>query len=343
MSRPGSPTSVTVRSVAKAANVSVATVSRVFANSAAVTEETRKRVLEAADELGYRPNPVAKSLATGRSLQVGVIVPDLGNPFFNEIIRGIDRAASADSFTMLLGDSLTIAEDEARLTEQLLLSVDALILVGPRRTITELNALAGSRKPVVTVLGPPGVRLRNVTVDNYGGMVQVYDHLFALGHRRVVYLAGPANSSQNTLRRSAILHAESLGMEVAVVEAGSDIEAGVKAFDAVLEHDPTAIVAYNDLLAIGALSRMRELGISPPDDLSLTGFDDIKYTQFIHPRLTTVRTPKFELGRLAWQEVQRHLRGEAAVLLEPLPAELVVGDSTSGARDEAARAVYSEK
>lgn len=330
------PGKATVRSVARAADVSVATVSRVFAKPDTVSARTRKRVLEAADLLGYRPNPVAQSLATGRSSQVAVIVPDLANPFFNDILRGIHHAAALDSFTMLLADSLTRPEEEARLTEQLLLSVDAVILMGPRRTLEELDKLSGLGKPVVTILGPPGVSLRNVTVDNFGGMAQVYDHLAGLGHRRVAYLSGPRESSQNTLRRGAVTHARSLGMEVQVVQAGSDVTAGSLATDEALTHQPTAIVAYNDLLALGALARLRELGISVPGDISLTGFDDIPFCQLVHPRLTTIRIPRYQLGLLAWQEIQQDFRGEPRRPGEQLPVELVTGQSTGPAVDVAA-------
>lgn len=323
---------VTVRSVAKDAGVSVATVSRVLSETGSVSDELRQRVLASAQKLRYRPNLLAKSLATGQSKQLGLVIPDLRNPYINDIIRGIDSACSVDGFSILVSDSLTDPRIEADLTDRLLRIVDALILVAPRQDAEALNRLQDAGKPVVSIMGPPGLALRNIGVDSYQGMIMLYDHLAGLGHRRAVYLGGPVGSSQDLLRRSAIAHAESLGMEVTVVEAGSDIDAGYRVTEEALTYEPTVITSYNDLLALGVFSRLGELGISIPEQISVTGFDGIVFTKFAFPPLTTIRTPRFELGAKAWDEARNLILDREPGEMVTMSGELIIGGSTGKPR-----------
>ncbi|WP_170297226.1 LacI family DNA-binding transcriptional regulator [Georgenia thermotolerans] len=321
---------MTARSVAREAGVSVATVSRVMAGSEKVTAERRTQVLAAAERLGYRPNAMARSLATGRSRSVGVVVPNLSNPYFYDVIRGIGRASAEDGYRMVVTDSMEDPAAERALVDDLMRYVDALVLVGPREDHELLDELAGETKPVVMLIGPRWVTpLPDVTVDNLGGMQAVYRHLAELGHRTVAYLSGPPASAQNAVRLRAVAEAERLGMTVTVVPAGGTIDAGLDATDAALEHRPTAIVGFNDLVALGALHRLEQLGIRVPEDVSLTGFDDIVFSAYSSPRLTTVRTPREELGREGWRLLHGRMGGAPVASPAPLPAQLVVRDSTA--------------
>ncbi|MPV36915.1 LacI family DNA-binding transcriptional regulator [Georgenia subflava] len=325
--------SVTVRSVAQEAGVSVATVSRVMAGAANVSAERREQVLTAAQRLGYQPNQMARSLATGSSRSVGVVVPNLSNPYFYDVIRGLGRASAAGGYRMVVSDSMEDPAAERDLVEDLLRFVDALVLVAPRQARAQLDALAATAKPAVTLIGPHAAGpLPDATVDNRGGMLALYQHLAELGHRRVVYLGGPAAALQNTIRQEAALEAADLGLEVVVVPAGGTIEAGRDATDAALAHEPTAIAGYNDLVALGALHRLGQRGVRVPEDVSVTGFDDIAFSGFSSPALTTVATPREELGRLGWELLHERMTGRPSRSPAPLSAELVVRASTGPPR-----------
>lgn len=324
---------MTARSVALEAGVSVATVSRVMAGSDKVTPASRDRVLAAAERLGYRPNAVARSLATGRSRSVGVVVPNLSNPYFYDVIRGIGRASGEDAHRMVVTDSMEDPAAERALVEDLMRYVDALILVAPREDHELLDELAADPKPVVMLIGPRWVTpMPDVTVDNLAGMRAVLQHLADLGHRRVVYLSGPPASAQNTVRLRAVAEAEERGTSVVVVPAGGTIEDGHAATDAALAHDPTAIVGFNDLVALGAMHRLEQRGVRVPADVSLTGFDDIVFSAYASPRLTTVRTPREELGRAGWALLHEMMGGSEVTSPDPLPAELVLRESTAAPR-----------
>ncbi|TDE94980.1 LacI family transcriptional regulator [Occultella glacieicola] len=327
----------TVRSVARAAGVSVATVSRVMAGTGVVSPERTERVLAAARRLGYTPSPIARSLATGTSRRVAVVVPNLSNPYFYDIIRGIGRASAADGYTMTVADSMEDATAEAALATDMLAQADALVLVAPRADRAVLRELQRSRRPVLMLLGPRAeAGLPDLGVDNLGGMTMLYRHLAEIGHRRVVYLSGPPGAWQNRRRLEAARRAERFGVEVTVLEAGGTIAAGHDAADAALTHGPTAIACFNDLVAFGVLNRLTERGIGVPTDVSLTGFDDIDFSAYSSPALTTVRTPRERLGSEGWHTLRRMIDGEAVdPAPEELAAELVVRDSTGSVQASA--------
>lgn len=344
MTKAEPPEAVTVRSVARAAGVSIATVSRVMAGSAVVSEERTQRVLQVARDLGYRPDPIARSLATGTSRRVAVIVPNLSNPYFYDIIRGIGRASTADGYTMTVADSMEDAATERTLIADMLQQADAMILVAPREDPARLTALTHVHKPVLMLLGPrTQTALPDLSVDNLGGMTALYEHLAGIGHRRVVYLSGPAGAWQNLRRLEAARRATERGLEVVVVPAGGTIPAGYDAADAAMAHRPTAVACFNDLVALGVLHRLTEQGVSVPADVSLTGFDDIDFSAYSSPALTTVRTPRERLGTEGWQALRRMIGGlPVAPAPAELPAELVVRASTGPAGTGGGRPQASE-
>lgn len=320
----------TIRSVAAAAGVSVATVSRVMAGSDKVTRARREHVQAVAERLGYRPNVMARGLATGTSGMLGVVVPNLSNPYFYDIIRGIGRASAADGYQMVVSDSMEDEKSERSLATELLRFVDGLILIGPREDSDHLDELAGARKPAVMLLGPrESTSLPDLGVDNFAGMSLLYRHLADLGHRTVVYVSGPTAAWQNTRRVEAGRAARDIGVRVRTIEAGGTIEAGYRAADAALAANATAITCFNDLVALGVLSRLTELGVTVPGDVSLTGFDDIAFAAYASPRLTTVSTPREELGRAGWRHLRQVMAGESPTPHELFPAQLVLRESTA--------------
>ena len=322
--------SVTIRQVAEAADVSIATVSRAMRGSSTVRTDLADRVRVAAAELGYRPNPAAQGLATGVTRMIGVVVPTLANPYFDDVIKSLNAEASAAGYRMLIADADEDPDEELELSRGLLRHVDALILVSPRMPIDALWSLEEEARPVVVVnRQAEGIGLPFVAVDTHAAMLDLCRHLASLGHAHVAYLAGPTGSWPQQERWRAITDAAASGLRVTAVPAGSSIEAGYAALETALDRAPTAIMCFNDLVALGALSRLAELGIDVPREMSVTGFDDIAYARFVRPPLTTVASPQADLGRRAWNLVVRVLAGERPTPSAPLPAPLVVRESTA--------------
>lgn len=292
---------VTISQVAKAAGVSTATVSRVLSGSAVVNQDMADRVRTAADELGYRPNPSARGLAMGMHQTMAVIVPDLGNQYFYDIIKELNILASRDGQRLVVVDSEGDPDVEKDIVDSLSVQTDGLILVSSRLTAANLKALASRKSPVVLVNRIEfGVDLPVVAVDNFPAMLELCAHLVSLGHRRAVYLAGSPLTWQNRERWRAIAQASVIGLETSMVQADATIESGYAACDEALESGATALICFNDRCAIGAMTRLQELGKSVPEDISVTGFDDTDLSRYVRPALTTCRSPKTALGEKAW-------------------------------------------
>ncbi|OGO56006.1 MAG: hypothetical protein A2V85_04345 [Chloroflexi bacterium RBG_16_72_14] len=344
---PGSPHSssrrggrITIQQVADAAGVSIATVSRVMSRTESVRPDLADRVRRAAAELGYRPNAAAQGLATGVSRMVGVVVPNLANPYFYDIIKAMNASAVADGYRMLIADANEDPGEEIELGRGLLRQVDALILVSPRMSVESLREFEGESLNVVLVnRASVGVGLPTVSVDNFGAMLELAGHLATLGHTEVAYLAGPEQSWQAQERSRAISQASAFGLHSTPVPAGATMESGYAAVDAALSSNPTALVCFSDLVAFGALARLDELGIDVPGEISLTGFDDIAFARYAKPALTTAANPQRELGTTAWLLVAQVLRGERPPQQPLLPAPLMIRESTAA---PAANRVRSE-
>ena len=304
----------TISDVARHAEVSKATVSRVLNGKATVDAEIASRVLAAVDALGYQPSMLARNLSLGRTNTVGVVVPDLENPMFQEILRGVTQAAAADGYRVLVTDTEEDPTDEAAAAREARRRCDAIVLCSPRLAEPELRALLAELHPVVLVNRElPDSPVPSVSIDYASGMEQVLAELSALGHRRVVYLAGPVASQGDRLRRVGITRAVSTHREltVDVVAAGSALVDGAAAVDAVLALDATAVVAFNDLVALGLVSALRQAGVSVPAALSVVGFDDIPFAAFAVPALSTVSVPRRELGAEAWTRLRDTIGGAA--------------------------------
>ncbi|MGY5765298.1 DUF6807 family protein [Brachybacterium sp. DNPG3] len=302
----------TITQVAEAAGVSRATVSRVLNGRTSVDPSIGERVREAAQRLDYRPNMTARNLSIGRTLTVALVVPDLGNPLFQTILRGVAKAAEADGYSVLVAEAGD-PEHEARIARDARQRCDAVVLVSPRMSEEDLNVLVPQVAPVIVVnraSAIPGVA--TVGVDYARGIQQLAEHLLSYGHRDFLYVAGPAGSVANHARIAALgaIREANPDMQVRTLAAGSTMRAGYDIAPEVLESGATAVLAFNDLLAFGILARLNEFGVSVPRDLSVTGVDDIELARFAVPSLTTVGQGGTDIGAVTWSLLhQRIVRG----------------------------------
>jgi LacI family transcriptional regulator len=324
----------TIADVAAAAQVSRATVSRVLNGSSAVDGELERRVRLAADRLGYRPNLTALGLARGFTGMVGVIVPDLANPFFPTVLKALEAAAGADNCRVIIADSNEDEEQEVRLAEELSRRCDGIVLCAVRMSTSQLRHVARTGAPMVLVNRvEPALEIASAAIDFAIGVDAAMDHLAELGHRRVGYLAGPPHAWSNVRRLAAFkAAAKRLGVKTTVVPAGSATADAYAAMPELIDAGVTAVLAYNDLVAFGALERLWDYGLSAPADISLVGFDDIPAARFAAPPMTTVRLPKAELGTAAW-ELLRERTERNTVGKRWLAPEFLVRGSTGPPRE----------
>jgi DNA-binding LacI/PurR family transcriptional regulator len=325
---------VTIKDVARVAGVSPSTACRALAGPARVRPDTRARVQRAASDLGYEPNRAARGLITGRTGNIGLIVPDLANPFFASVVKGMQGRAREADYAVFVADTDEDPAVEVALVKALTKQVDGLVLCSPRMGEDHLKSAAADT-PLVLLNRRVG-RLPSVSVDNADGMRQVVAHLVALGHRRIGYVEGPKTSWANRERlRGLRAGAGSSGVEL--LELGSflpQFEGGVAAADVVLAAGVTAVIAYNDLVALGLLNRFTARGIDVPDGISISGCDDIAVSTMVHPALTSVSLPKHTMGRVGVDVLLELLANpdRAGSVRRELPAHLLVRGSTGPAR-----------
>ncbi|WP_370588762.1 LacI family DNA-binding transcriptional regulator [Pseudonocardia sp. C8] len=324
----------TIRTVAAAAGVSTATVSRVMSGVDTVNPDLARRVLQVAKDLSYRPSEAARGLARGALRNIGVLMPDLGNSYFHDIVKSMHATATQSGFRMLIADHTTEPGNEFETAVDLMGHVDGLALIAPRIDRPHLRELSHHGTPVVLVNRvETGIDLPMVGVDSFTAMLEVGAHLAALGHRRIVYLSGSELAWQDRERWRALqASSRMLGTDVSRVESDGTIETSYRAVDEAIRHEPTAIACFNDLTAVGVLSRLRDLGLSVPGDISVSGFDDIEIGRHLTPKLTTVSTPRDELGRVAWRLLADSIASQPTDDTENLlPARLIVRASTGTA------------
>lgn len=331
----------TLRQVAGAAGVHPATASRALnpETRALVNDDTAKRVLEAAERLGYRPNSIARGLKTNRSYTVGVVVPDLRNPLFPPIARGIEERLEPAGYTSLLANTDNDLErEELSFAALRARRVDGYITATARREHPLLHEIAAGAQPIVLVnRATDDESLPSVVADDQDGMRQAVEHLVELGHRRVGHLCGSLELSTGARRLKGFIDAASaLGLETGadlapVATAYSEV-AGAQATRALLAARPdvTAIVAGNDLLALGCIDALREAALDCPRDISVVGFNDMDWVDRLSPPLTTVHVPHYRLGvEAADLLLERLAGGRGAPRHVVLPCRLVVRDSTA--------------
>ncbi|MGY3205306.1 LacI family transcriptional regulator [Streptomyces sp. TE5632] len=307
---------VTLKDVARASGCSVATVSRVLGGTRPVGPEIARRVKEAADRLGYRPNQVARALRSRSTGTIGLVLPQITNPFFPSLVQEVEHALHAEGRAVLFADCNDDPETEAaRITALLDRQVDALLVIPVDETHSrEAVAMAAARVPLVLLdrCCGPGVA-DSVATDNTAGMALVLDHLAATGRRRP-YFVGAAGTASAAVERLAAYEAGAGALDPEApdrAELGDfSLEWGRAAVDRILPSRPDAVVCANDLIAVGALRRLRQLGVDVPGEIAVTGFDDIPVADLAEPPLTTVRQPVRALATEAAHLLGHRLAGQ---------------------------------
>ena len=332
----------TIKEVAKVANVSVATVSRTLQQPQVVAESTRNRVYEAVSQLGYTPNAQARSLRTARTRLVIALVPDIANPFFSEVIRGMEQVAHQIGYSVLLGDTQnSLAREQAYADMIPARQVDGLITLLPH--VPQLPPEWRSH----LVNACEYVADKNVTsvyVDNVQAAHSAVNHLITLGHRDIAFISGPAARPICDDRRQGYLQAlreAGLRSNPSLITSGDfSFEAGARAVETLLasRHKFTALFCSNDEMAIAAMVTLSTHGLRVPEDVSVVGFDDIRFARYSNPPLTTVAQPKNQLGGEAMTLLIEMLNGSDALPRKRvLPTELVIRKSTAPRRPESTR------
>lgn len=330
---------VLMSDVATRAQVSVTTVSHVLNGTRVVAASTRQRVLAAIDDLKYYKNAPARLLARGRSDSLGLIISDIENPFFPELIKSFERACLEKHLEVILCttnyDSRQAQSAVRRMIEA---KVRGVAVMTSQLDAERIAELAASDTPVALLDAPPARRGRgNVKIDYTRGAREAIGHLRGLGHREIAIVSGPrerisATAYEERLRRAAA----ELGISIArVIEGNNRPEGGAAAVKELLAEGilPGAIVCGNDQMAFGAMSAVFEAGMRVPEDVSIVGADDIAFARFSHPPLTTVRIPRDELGRVAFESLERMIHNKRRTGVErEVAAQLVIRQSTGAAR-----------
>ncbi|WP_193597842.1 LacI family DNA-binding transcriptional regulator [Microbacterium sp. YJN-G] len=321
---------VKITEVAREAGVSLSTVSRVMNGNPTVDPTLAERVREVAARLGYTANPLARSLVLGRTQTVSVVVPDLANPTFQAVLRGVSHAAAQDGYHVLVSDTEEQVGAERDIAVTTRRRTDGVILCAPRLAQHELSELLPAIAPAVVINRPAQPGIPTVAADYAAALGELIAHLRGLGHRRLAYLSGRVASASGDARRHAIAQATAHDRTLEIVEipAGVDFDSGAAATDAVLGSDATGVLAFNDLVAMGLLSQLSARGIRVPEQLSVAGFDDIPFAAFTTPPLTTAAVPAAQLGRQAWAAMRALLADAEPTASEILTPALVVREST---------------
>ena len=309
--------------VARRARVSTATVSRVLNNTGPVKSSTRARVLKAIEAFKYSPNLHARSLAGGQSRSIGVIVSNIDNPFFLDVYRAVETRAHDAGYEVIMAHTDYTSE---RLVSSIRLMIGRRV-AGLAAIVSEMDSaliteLSAQRIPVVFYdVGTPRRNITNIRVDYASGMSKLTSYLYSLGHRRLGFLAhhatlGPVNERQKSVLAAARRHR---GVQVATAADADTLEGGRRAARALLDAHPrvTAVVCVNDLMAVGAMRELRTRGRRVPEDVSVTGFDNITLAQFCQPALTTVHIPSDTIGETVCDFLMNPGKS-------PLPHEFVI-------------------
>lgn len=329
----------TIHHVAARAGVSTATVSRTLATPDLVSEAARGRVLAAIKVTGYTPNVAARNLRARRTMMVLVVVPNIANAFFAEVLRGIDDELVAHGYGIIIGNLDNRPEREARYVDLVFAGqVDAVLLMSGRVPAGNGRPMSEAGVPMATICVDIGGSFPSIMVDDYRASRTVVEHLVSLGHRSFGYVSGPFGNRNEIGRRQ--------GFAAGLVAAGFDpgeavywqgdfmIESGIQAAREflALSKRPTAVYAVSDSMAISFMKTVMEAGVNVPEDLSVVGFDGIEFAEFVTPTLTTIQQPRHEIGRTGARMLLEALSKGTRPKSVKLEAPLIVRDSTAPPR-----------
>lgn len=327
--------SVTIKDVARAAQVSVATVSRALNGHDNVAEEVRRRVLSVASELRYSPHHAARSLSSRRTHTIGVVLPDLHGEFFSELMRGIDLAARESGLHLLVSSYHGHPEEQAAALRAMRGRVDGLLVMSPHVDDAAILNENLAAMPAVLINSRPSASGQVAFgIDNYNGARTMVGHLIDAGHRRIAFISGPDNNFDAHERKRGYLDvmAERMPGTQPWVLPGDFSEASGHAAGRALAGGglPDAVFAANDMMALGCLFAFNQAGVKVPEQVALAGFDDIPMSRYVVPPLTTMRVNIAELGAKAMRLLSELQRDEAGVDRSPRPAmpELIVRESS---------------
>ena len=306
-----------MKNVAKLANVSIATVSRVFTGSNTVTDETRKKVMKAIEELDYHPNALARQLRRMKTKTIIVVVPDITNTFFSQVLRGIEVIARGNGYRVLLGDTGNNIVIERKYLKALYEKyADGLILLTARMEKDRIESLAEKYPVVLACEYLKGSNISTVSINNISAARRATEHLIKLGHKRIAHITGPMNVILSRDRLKGYKQTmKTYGSEIDPLlinegdfyyKTGYDLMLKLMSID----NPPTAIFAANDEMAIGAIKAIQSQGLKVPEDIAIVGFDNIKMSAFFSPSLTTISQPTYKIGEKAMNLLLNLFRGK---------------------------------
>jgi DNA-binding LacI/PurR family transcriptional regulator len=332
----------TIKDIARLANVSHATVSRALRRSPLVNPATTERIRRIAEQSGYRASAAARSLVTSKTRTIGIVVTSIADPFAAEVVLGIEDAANASDYSVILANSNANPEREVKVVTAFEeRRVDGIIVTSSRVGAVYVERLSQADVPIVLLNNQhPSEFMHSVMIDNVAASLEATRHLIGLGHRHIAYIGDRFGCQSDTERFGgyrAALDAGYLPFEPGwVVHGDGKPEGGERAMAALLALPvwPTAVFCYNDMTALGALRAIRACGLEAPRHISVVGFDDLFLAQYCSPALTTVRQPMREMGRLAFETLLKLREGDEAQTNLKVPGELIVRDSTAPPMEE---------
>ncbi|RAO43125.1 LacI family DNA-binding transcriptional regulator [Micromonospora saelicesensis] len=322
---------VTIYDVALEAGVSPSTVSRAFSRPSRVNSETAERIRQVAERLGYRTNPLARALTTSRTKMIALVIADITNPVYAEIVRGAQEVAADGEYTTVLIDAQESDRLERAAVERTMSTVDGIVLASSRMSDSAIRMVAKQR-PVV-VLNRALADVPCVVTDDPRGVRRAAEHLGELGHDHITYVAGPQASWPNGVRWRSLLEA-GMELEIKVRQIGPfspTLAGGERAAQELCARPATAVLAFNDQMAIGIIRGLSRMGVNVPGDVSVVGFDNILAADIVTPGLTTVAAPLYAEGSAATRHLLTMIEGAPGHTGRPmvLPVRLVVRDSTA--------------
>lgn len=330
-----------IKDIAREAGVSTATVSHVINKTKYVSDETREKVQRAIEEFNYHPNAHAQMLALGRSNMIGLLVSDISNPFFPEIIKSIEAAVFAAGYNLILLNTNYEPQRAIDYVRRLLqMKVAGIILMIAEFDSSMIDEFKNKKTSVVFHdLGVVGEKMSNIILDYAVGIDEAVRHLVSLGHSKIVHIAGSHEIYSAGVRQQAFIDAMKkyfpAGPEIKIYEGDFRFEGGRHAAHQILVEPelPTAIVVANDLMALGAMQEFKAAGLRIPQDISIVGFDDISFASLSEPALTTVCSPRVEIGRRAFEALALTMEKPRQLGIEiRIPTHLVERNSTAPPR-----------